>query len=130
MQMTTIVAVLDDIINQQQLPLEEVIERYFNPHYRQRTNGDWEDREGFAQHARKLREISAGAKIEVLDELRAGLLYATRHRVLCTKRDGSEVLMEVYMFAELDEARRFLRIEETTLMLKGSEGDRHLGSAK
>ncbi|QNQ21280.1 nuclear transport factor 2 family protein [Kosakonia sp. SMBL-WEM22] len=130
MQTTTIATVLDKIINQQQLPLEQVIERYFSPAYRQRTNGIREDREGFTQHAGKLREISVGAKIDVLDELRTGPLYATRHRVLCTKRDGTEVLMEVYMFAELDDAGRFLRIEETTLMLEGSEGDRHLGSAK
>lgn len=130
MQTTTIATVLDKIINQQQLPLEALIDCYFSPDYRQRTNGNREDREGFAQHARKLREIGTGAKIDVLDELRTGPLYATRHRVLCTKRDGSEVLMEVYMFAELDDAGRFLRIEETTLMLEGCEGDRHLGSAK
>lgn len=38
--------------------------------------------------------------------------------------------MEVYMFAETEEPGRFLRIEETTLMLKGTESDRDLGSAK
>lgn len=130
MRTITIDTVLDEMINQQELPLEKVLDRYFSPHYRQRTNGCQEDREGFAHHARKLREICAFAKIEVLDELRDGNRYATRHRVLCTKRDGTEVAMEVYMFAQMEDSGRFLRIEETTLMLKGTERDRDLGSAK
>lgn len=82
METITIDKVLDELINQQKLPLEKVIDRYFSPSYRQRTNGCWEDREGFAQHARKLREICAFARIDVLDELRERHLYATRHRVL------------------------------------------------
>ncbi len=130
MQAITIDTVLDEVINQQELPLEEVLDRYFSPNYRQRTNGCWDDREGFACHARKLREVCAFAKIEVLDELRDGDRYATRHRVQGTRRDGAEVVMEVYMFAERDTAGRFLRIEETTLMLEGTESDRDLGSAK
>ncbi len=130
MQAITIDTVLDEIINQQELPLEKVLERYFSPNYRQRTNDCWEDREGFAHHARKLREVCVFARIDVLDELRTRNLYATRHRVQCTKRDGTEVVMEVYMFAETDSTGRFLRIEEMTLMLKGKERDRELGNAK
>ncbi|WP_368300770.1 nuclear transport factor 2 family protein [Kluyvera sichuanensis] len=130
MQAFTIDTVLDEIINQQELPLEKVLDRYFSPNYRQRTNNCWEDREGFAHHARKLREICVFARVDVLDELRNRNLYATRHRVQCTKRDGTEVVMEVYMFAETEESGRFLRIEETTLMLKGAESDHNLGSTK
>nr|WP_239497359.1 hypothetical protein [Cronobacter sakazakii] len=63
-------------------------------------------------------------------ELRDGRRYATRHRVQCTKRDGEEVVMEVYMFAETDDKGRFTRIEETTLMLEGKAHDRDLGSAR
>ena len=85
---------------------------------------------GFAQHARRLREIIAFAKIELHDELRNGNLYATRHRVLCTRRSGEEVDMEVYMFAEIDDSGRFIRIEEATLMLKGRESDKDLGSVR
>ncbi|MFY8496978.1 hypothetical protein ACOWYO_10660, partial [Klebsiella pneumoniae] len=69
-------------------------------------------------------------KIELHDELRNGNLYATRHRVLCTRRSGEEVDMEVYMFAEIDDSGRFIRIEEATLMLKGRESDRDLGSVR
>ena len=130
MQAINIKTVLDEVINQQGLPLEKVLDRYFSPSYRQRTNGCWEDRNGFANHARKLREICTSAKIEVLDELRDGNFYATRHRVHCIKRDGADVVMEVYLFAEMEESGRFLRVEETTLMLKGTESDRDLGSVK
>lgn len=130
MKSITIDTVLDEIINHQEIPLEEILDRYFSPGYRQRTDNEWEDRDGFAHHADKLREIIACVKVEVLDELRSGNIYATRHRVLCTKRDGEAVDMEVYMFAEMDDSGRFLRIEEATLMLQGTESDRAIGSAK
>ena len=116
--MITITRVLDDIINHQQIPLDRILSRYFSPGYRQRTDNKWEGLDGFAQHARRLRE------------LRNGNLYATRHRVLCTRRSGEEVDMEVYMFAEIDDSERFIRIEEATLMLKGRESDRDLGSVR
>ncbi|NHV09531.1 nuclear transport factor 2 family protein [Cronobacter turicensis] len=130
MQAFTITTVLNALLNQQELPLEDVLNRYFSPAYRQRTNGAWDDRQEFAHHARKLRELVSFASINVLDELRDGKRYATRHRVECTKRDAEEVVMEVYMFAETDDEGRFVRIEETTLMLKGREDDRDLGSAR
>jgi hypothetical protein len=130
MQMISITKVLDEIINRQDMALEGILNRYFSPGYRQRTNNEWEGLENFAHHARKLREIIASCKIEVHDELRNGNLYATRHRVLCTKRNGDEIDMEVYMFAETDDSGRFIRIEEATLMLKGLESDRDLGNAR
>lgn len=128
--MTDIRSALDDLLNQQQCPLEDVLDRHFSPDYRQRTNGRWDDRAAFACHARKLREVVASAHIEVLDELRDGNRYADRHRVHVTKTDGSKVVQEVYLFAELDAQGRFARIEETTLMLEGAEADREIGSVK
>ncbi|UYO92432.1 nuclear transport factor 2 family protein [Pollutimonas sp. M17] len=130
MQTTDIRSALDDLLNQQQHPLEDVLARHFSPDYRQRTNGQWDDREAFAQHACKLREVVASARIDVLDELRDGNRYADRHRVHVTKRDGSKVVQEVYLFAEMDTEGRFARIEETTLMLEGAESDREMGSMK
>ncbi|MEM9635897.1 MAG: nuclear transport factor 2 family protein [Pseudomonadota bacterium] len=130
MPATSIFATLDDILNQQQILLEDVLDRHFSDDYRQRTNGHWSDRESFMQHASKLREIVASAKIEVLDELRDGNLYADRHRVYVLKRDGQQVVQEVYLFAELDTNGRFARIEETTLMLEGAEADRGIGTVK
>jgi hypothetical protein len=130
MQATDIRTALDEILNQQQLPLDEVLDRHFSSGYRQRTNGCWDDREAFARHARKLREVVESARIEVLDELRDGLRYADRHRVHVAKRDGTRVVQEVYLFAELDGGGRFARIEETTLMLEGAPADREMGSMK
>lgn len=130
MRTTDIRSALDDILNQQQRPLEDVLDHHFSPGYRQRTNGHWDEREAFAQHARKLREVVASARIEVLDELRDGQRYADRHRAHVTKRDGTQVVQEVYLFAELDAKGRFARIEETTLMLEGAESDRNMGSLK
>ncbi|MGB6241839.1 MAG: nuclear transport factor 2 family protein [Castellaniella sp.] len=130
MQITNIRSALDDLLNQQQRPLEDVLTRHFGPDFRQRTNGQWADRDAFAQHARKLREVTASARIEILDELRDGNRYADRHRVYVVKRDGSRVVQEVYLFAELDAEGRFACIEETTLMLEGAESDREMGSMK
>lgn len=130
MQTTDIHSALDDILNQQQIPLEDVLDRHFSIDYRQRTNGTWDDRAAFAHHAKKLRAVVASARIEVLDELRDGKRYADRHRVYLTKRDGSTVVQEVYLFAEMNADGRFARIEETTLMLEGADADRDMGSMK
>lgn len=130
MNMISIANVLDEIINQQEIALEGILNRHFSPDYRQRTDNKWEGLDSFARHARKLREIIASGRIVVHDELREGNLYATRHRVFCIKRNGEKVEMEVYMFAETDDSGRFIRIEEATMMLKGLESDRDLGSAK
>lgn len=121
---------LDELLNQRHLPLDDVLDRHFSPEYRQRTNGHWDDREAFSRHVQKLREVVASARIEVLDEIRDGNRYADRHRVHVTKHDGGEVVQEVYLFAELDAAGRFLRVEEATLMLEGLESDRGMGSMK
>lgn len=130
MRTTDIRLALDELLNRQEFPLETVLDRHFSPDYRQRTNGVWDDRAAFARHARKLRDVIESARIEVLEELRDGDRYADRHRVHVVKRDGARVVQEVYLFAELDTDGRFVRIEETTLMLEGVEADRDLGSVK
>jgi hypothetical protein len=68
--------------------------------------------------------------IEVIDELADGNHYADRHIVAIHKRDGQRIVQEVYLFGERDTVGRFTRIEETTLMLSGTEADRDIGSAK
>lgn len=122
--------VLDELLNQPDVPINNVIKKYFNPKYRQRTNGIWDNIDAFTQHAEKLREIVASAKIKILDELRSDNQYADRHLVTVNKRNGSQVIQEVYLFAQLDEFGRFKSIEETTLMLAGDEADRDIGSTK
>lgn len=43
---------------------------------------------------------------------------------------GLTTSLEVYVFAAIAPDGRFQRIEETTLMLKGTDADRNLGSAR
>lgn len=128
--MTDIYTALNDLLNRQDIPLDDVLDRHFNPLYRQRTNGIWDNRDAFRCHVQKLRDLVSCVEIEVLDEFTDGKRYADRHIVHVSKRDGSKVVQEVYLFGLFDELGRFERIEETTLMLEGAEADRDIGSAK
>jgi hypothetical protein len=130
MRHTTIATALTDLLLTPGLPVEEAIDRHFAPDYRQRTDGRWDDRDQFAQHIAHLRDVVESGSVEVYEELSHGELYADRHTVRVVKKDGSEVQMEVYLFAEFAPDGRFRRIEETTLMLSGTEADRDLGSAR
>jgi len=128
--MTSIHHALDDLLNRQDTPLDTVLDRHFSPDYRQRTDGHWDDRNGFAAHARKLRELVESTRIEVLDEWRDRRRYASHHRVHARKRDGAAVVQEVYLFARLDASGRFECVDEVTLMLEGEEADWGLGQIK
>ncbi|WP_035796904.1 nuclear transport factor 2 family protein [Kitasatospora mediocidica] len=128
--MTSIAAALTDLLLTPGLELTEAVDRHFTPDYRQRTDGRWDDHSAFTSHIAHLRTVVAGGSVEVLEELAQGDRYADRHIVDITKTDGSTVRMEVYLFAEIAPDGRFRRIEETTLMLQGADGDRNLGSAR
>ncbi|KJS53975.1 hypothetical protein VM98_22040 [Streptomyces rubellomurinus subsp. indigoferus] len=127
---TDVAAALTDLLFTPGLDLAEAVDRHFAPDYRQRTDGRWDDREEFTAHIAHLRTIVAGGEIQVLEELVQGDLYAERHIIDVHKTDGSSVRMEVYLFGEFAPDGRFRRIEETTLMLQGSDADRNLGSAR
>ena len=128
--MTTINAALDDLLNHRDIDLGEALDRHFAGDYRQRTNGDWSDREAFRAHIAHLRSIVETAQVAVVEEMVEGGRYAERHIVEVNKKDGARVVQEVYVFGDLDAEGRFTRIDETTLMLAGSESDRALGNAR
>ncbi|MFD9261908.1 nuclear transport factor 2 family protein [Streptomyces sp. NPDC059538] len=130
MTRTGISAALTDLLLNRDLTVEEAADRHFAPEYRQRTDGEWADRAGFIEHISHLRGVVDHGTVEVHEELSDGSKYADRHTVHVTKTDGSTVSMEVYLFGEFAADGRFRRIEETTLMLKGSAADRDLGSAR
>lgn len=130
MTRTGIKAALTDLLLNEDVTLEKAADRHFTPDYRQRTDGAWADRAEFLDHIAHLRTLVAGGEVEVHEELYDGSKYADRHTCHITKKDGSTVSMEVYVFADLAPDGRFRRIEETTLMLKGSDADRNLGSAR
>ncbi|MET9697049.1 nuclear transport factor 2 family protein [Streptomyces sp. NPDC006529] len=127
---TDIATALGELLFSPESDLHEVADRHFAPGYRQRTDGAWADRAGFLEHIAHLRTVVAEGSVEVHEELTDGTLYADRHTVRATKKDGSTVRMEVYLFGEFAPDGRFLRIEETTLMLDGDPADRNLGSAR
>jgi hypothetical protein len=126
----TIAAALTDLLLTPGLPLPEALDRHFAPDYRQRTDGAWIDRAGFAEHIAHLRDVVAEGSIRVHDELAEGASYAERHTVEIVKADGSTAAHEVYVFAERAADGRFVRLEEVTLMVAGTEADRGLGSAR
>ncbi|MYT30416.1 MULTISPECIES: nuclear transport factor 2 family protein [unclassified Streptomyces] len=130
MSRTGIKAALTDLLLNDAITLEEAVDRHFTPEYRQRTDGEWADRAEFVEHISHLRTLVADARVDVHEELYDGGKYADRHTCHITKKDGSTVTMEVYVFADLAPDGRFNRIEETTLLLKGSDDDRNLGSAR
>ncbi|MFI6846176.1 nuclear transport factor 2 family protein [Kitasatospora sp. NBC_00085] len=130
MTRTRIEAALDDLLFNRDLTVSEAADRHFTPEYRQRTDGEWADRAEFLDHITHLRTVVAGGHVVVHEELHDGNKYADRHTAHVTKKDGSTVRMEVYVFADLAPDGRFSRIEETTLMLEGSEADRTIGSAR
>ncbi|MEU9098436.1 nuclear transport factor 2 family protein [Streptomyces sp. NPDC048361] len=130
MSRTGIEAALNDLLFNRDITLAEAADRHFSPDYRQRTDGEWADRAGFLDHIGHLRGIVADGRVEVHEELYDGDKYADRHTCHVTKTDGATVSMEVYVFADLTPEGRFRRIEETTLMLQGSNADRDLGSAR
>jgi hypothetical protein len=121
---------LTDLLFRPEVDLTAAADRHFAPDYRQRTDGRWDERDGFVEHIAHLRSIVAGGSVRVLEEFRDGARYADRHVVEILKRDGSHVDMEVYAFGEFAADGRFRRVEETTLMLSGAEADRGLGSAR
>ncbi|MFI7355963.1 nuclear transport factor 2 family protein [Streptomyces avidinii] len=130
MTRTDISAALTDLLLSRDLTVEEAADRHFAPEYRQRTDGEWADRAGFIEHITHLRGVVDHGSVQVHEELYDGSKYADRHTVHITKTDASTVSMEVYLFGEFAADGRFSRIEETTLMLRGSAADRDLGSAR
>ncbi|MFG2092068.1 nuclear transport factor 2 family protein [Streptomyces sp. NPDC048612] len=130
MTRTGIEAALNDLLFSRELTVQEAADRHFTPEYRQRTDGDWADRAAFMEHISHLRTVVADGHVEVHEELYDGSRYADRHTAHLTKKDGSAVRMEVYVFADLAPDGRFARIEETTLLLHGADTDRDMGSAR
>lgn len=121
--------VLDAVFNRHEIPLEDVVDRFFTPDYRQRTNGQWSNRTEVVAHLGRLRRVVERMDITVADELSDGERYADRHVLRVVKKDGSVTVQEVYVFALRDEDGRLRELHETTLMLEGDAGDRWLGQA-
>lgn len=130
MSMASIAAALDDLLNNRDLSVDDAIARHFSDDYRQRIDGTWSDRTGFAEHIAHLRHLVGHADVRVLDEFEHGNAYSDRHEAHITKTDGTTVVQEVYLFGSLAADGRFAEVHELTHMLSGSESDRGIGSAR
>ncbi|MGP3684292.1 nuclear transport factor 2 family protein [Streptomyces sp. IBSNAI002] len=130
MTSTDITRAINDLLFTPVPDLEEALDRHFTPDYRQRTNGVWSDRAGFAQHMARLRSMVRGGHIEVHEELRDGARYADRHTVTVRLENGRVSRTEVYLFARMAPDGRFRRVEETTLLVDGHPDDGNLGTVR
>jgi hypothetical protein len=119
--MTTIKALLEDLLTGRRFSAEEAVDLHFAPSFRQRVNGSWTDRAGFLAVIVGLRDSLTRVDIEVLDEFVDGDRYAERHVLDLTMRGGEQVRQEVYAFGRLDPDGRIVRIEETTLPIGGDD---------
>lgn len=112
---TTLKDALADLLQNQDLSVDEAADRHISPDFRQRTNGQWDDRAGFLTRIAHLRSTTQHTTITVLDELTDGDRYAERHIIDLLRNDGQRIVQEVYLFAALDSDGRLERIEEVTL---------------
>ena len=65
-------------------------------------------------------KLSPSLKLSYMTNFVTGI-FMPQGIAFCAPGAAEEVDMEVYMFAEIDDSGRFIRIEEATLMLKGRE---------
>jgi hypothetical protein len=110
--MASISAALHDLLAERDLPVEEALTRHFTDGYRQSTNGDWIDREAFAEQIGQLRAFLLTVQLDVIDELQQGSAYAERHVIRATQADGAALGQEVFVFARVADDGRFDSLEE------------------
>jgi hypothetical protein len=113
--MTALKGALADLLQNPDLSVDEAADRHISRDFRQRTNGQWDDRAGFLARIAHLRSEAEHVAITVLDELIDGDHYAERHIIDVLQNDGRRIVQEVHLFADLDSGGRFERIEEVTL---------------
>ncbi len=116
--MTTLRDAPPDLLEHRKVPLDEAADRHIGSDFRQRTNGQWDDRAGFLARIADLRGNIQRFTMTVLDEIIDGDRYAERHVIDLLFSDGRRVVQEVYLFAALDSDGRFERIEEVSLPIK------------
>jgi hypothetical protein len=119
--MTTLKGALADLLQNQEFSVDEAAARHISPDFRQRTNGQWDDRAGFLARIAHLRSETRHVTITVLDELHDGTRYAERHIIDLLHNDGRRTVREVHLFAALDSDGRFERIEEMTRAVETDE---------
>ncbi|WP_426512872.1 hypothetical protein ACPPVO_20855 [Dactylosporangium sp. McL0621] len=93
---------------------ETVFDRYHAPEVVVRSDGIDLDRERLLQHVRPARKRVSSVHTEVRDALNAGKRIAARYTLTAVMRKGQTVTTEIFMFGELADDGRLLRVEQVT----------------
>jgi hypothetical protein len=109
---------VEDLLDGTRLSVVDAMDRHFAPTFRQRVNGQWDDRAVFSARMAALRDVVREVTITVLDEMADGTRYGERHVVELVQHDGERVVQEIFVFAERDHDGRFVRIEEATVSMQ------------
>jgi hypothetical protein len=119
--MTSIKAVVEDLLGSRALSVEEAADRHYSPGFRQRTNGEWAERPDVLIRISALRATTTDVQITVLDELVNRQRYAERHIIELRTTEGQQIRQEVYVFGQLDADGHLEWIEELTRPLPDDE---------
>ncbi|MFJ9779212.1 hypothetical protein ACIRSS_06490 [Amycolatopsis sp. NPDC101161] len=114
--MRSMAIVLEELLNERDTPVEEVMARHFTPAYRQRTGGVWAEWPVIARNLAHVRTMVRSVKVDLLDEVVRGAVYADRHVLTIEMRDGTRQVRESYVFGRFAPDGRFEAIEEVTLV--------------
>ena len=103
---------LHDLVFDDELSVDEAMDKHFTDDYQHRNGGTPRTRAEFAAMAAGARREIAGGSVTVLDEFRAGDRYGERHRLDIEKRDGSTERAEIYIIGRYAADGRFAAIDE------------------
>jgi len=101
--------------------------RFFSEDYAQTTDGHSISYAEFIEHIHHVISVTERIEIEVVDVIRDGNRIADRHTVKLIHKDGTNSLLEVYLFGTLHNGR-FTRVIETTRLIEGNEASRALAT--
>lgn len=113
--MNLIKAMVDDVFDRRDVTVSDALDRHVSRAFRQRTDGAWEDRSAVVKRLETVREVAKHVSVQVISEFVDGRSYAERHVVTVITNDDTPVSREVFVFGKLDEASRFLFIEELSI---------------
>ena len=105
----------------------EEVGAYMSPDYRQESDGVILDRNGFLEHARRLKSIVRSGRAEIDKIFVDGSTIVSVHRVRGTKVDGSTVQMKVIACFETRDGK-VVSTDELSHPIEGSASDRDLSS--
>jgi hypothetical protein len=106
-----------------------LIDKYFSKQYVQLVDHTRLNYDEFVLHIQKLKEKTAGQKVEILNHAENGNIIFTNHVVRSVLKDGSMVSHKVLAeFTIKDD--QIIRCDELTFLMEGDHIAKNLGSEK